>query len=92
MISPEDRPRIAKMARLRFDEKRQSWLLVYPERGLALSATAAGILELCDGERTVTQIAEALVQKYDQSSLEAVTKDVTTFLQTMLERALLETV
>lgn len=92
MIAAGDRVRLAPMARLRFDERTQGWLLVYPERGLSLSATAADILNLCDGVRTVADVAAALSQKYDQSNPEELTRDVISFLETMHGRSLLTVV
>jgi hypothetical protein len=37
-------PRLAPRARLRFDRHAGQWLLLYPERGLALNASAAAIV------------------------------------------------
>jgi coenzyme PQQ biosynthesis protein PqqD len=90
VIAAGDRIRLAPLARLRVDERTKGWLLVYPERGLALSATAGDILNLCDGVRTVTDVANALAQKYDQSNPEELTRDVVTFLETMQGRGLVE--
>ena len=39
-------------------------MLLYPERGLALNGTAASILKLCDGERTLDGIVVELHQQY----------------------------
>jgi pyrroloquinoline quinone biosynthesis protein D len=53
-------PKLAKRARLRFDEREQKHMLLYPERGLVLNASAAAILQLCDGTRTIDDIATTL--------------------------------
>lgn len=90
MIGTEDRVRIAAMARLRFDERRNAWLLLYPERGLSLSPTAADILNLCDGVRTVGDVTSALSLKYDRSRPEELEQDVLTFLQALAQKGLVE--
>ena len=39
-------------------------MLLYPERGLVLNATAADVVKLCTGEHTVAAIVERLAEKY----------------------------
>ena len=45
------RPCLVAGARLRYDEVREEHLLLIPEGAVRLNATAAEVLELCDGER-----------------------------------------
>jgi pyrroloquinoline quinone biosynthesis protein D len=59
------RPRLAGGARLRFDEVRGENLLLIPEGVVRLNTTAAEVLELCDGERSLDEIAGALSARYD---------------------------
>jgi pyrroloquinoline quinone biosynthesis protein D len=92
MIALEDRMKLAAKARLRFDEKTKGWLLVYPERGLALAESAANILQLCDGTRTVNGVIDELSKKYEGAPRDVLSKDVLAFLASMDERALLERV
>jgi pyrroloquinoline quinone biosynthesis protein D len=89
MISGDARPRIAAKARLRFDRHSQQHMLVYPDRGMVLNATAAGILELCTGERTVTEIVDALHTRSGGATRVEVERDVQVFLASMLERMLI---
>jgi len=56
MILADSRPQLAPKARLRFDRLSGGYLLLYPERGLALNPTAASTLQLCTGEFTVEGI------------------------------------
>jgi pyrroloquinoline quinone biosynthesis protein D len=56
-----NRPRLAARARLRWDRIDGRYLLLYPERGLALNESAAAILRLCDGSRTIDDIVTELV-------------------------------
>jgi pyrroloquinoline quinone biosynthesis protein D len=59
-----NRPRLVDGARLQFDDVRDEHLLLIPEGAVRLNATAAQVLELCDGERSVDDIATALSEKY----------------------------
>ena len=92
MISPESRPRLAKKARLRFDRKTKRTMVLFPERGLELSSTAADIVRLCTGERTVAAIAELLLEKYSGRDRKSVVSEVVGFLNEMADRCLIEDV
>jgi pyrroloquinoline quinone biosynthesis protein D len=58
------RPRLATGARLRYDEVREEHLLLIPEGAVRLNPTAAEVLELCDGERSLDDIVDALSARY----------------------------
>jgi coenzyme PQQ biosynthesis protein PqqD len=88
MISAETRPRLAPKARLRFDARSGQYLLLYPERGLALNPTASDILQLCTGAHTVEEIVDQLVAKYVTQPREVVAREVQGFLISMAERGL----
>ena len=90
MIPPEAKPALAPKARLRFDRTSGGYLLLYPERGLALNATAANILKLCDGELTVDGMVEKLRGEYLDRSAEELRRDVLEFLEEMASRGLLQ--
>ena len=57
---PSARPVLARRARLRFDRLSGQHVLLAPERGFRLNESAAAILRLCDGQRSLRQIAEQL--------------------------------
>jgi pyrroloquinoline quinone biosynthesis protein D len=63
------RPRLVTGARLRYDEVREEHLLLIPEGAVRLNASAAEVLELCDGERSLDDIVGALSQRYDGADL-----------------------
>ena len=56
-------------------------MLLYPERGLVLNATAADVAQLCTGEHTVAEIVERLAEKYAPHPREAVEREVLAFLE-----------
>ena len=58
------KPRLATGVRLRWDAVREHHVLLYPEGALVLNGTAADVLELCDGERTIEDIAQELSPRY----------------------------
>jgi pyrroloquinoline quinone biosynthesis protein D len=58
------RPRLATGARLMYDEVRQEHVLLVPEGAVRLNPTAAEVLELCDGERSLDEIVSALSARY----------------------------
>ena len=59
------RPRLATGARLRYDDVREEHVLLVPEGVVRLNTTAAEVLELCDGERSLDEIVGALSARYD---------------------------
>jgi coenzyme PQQ biosynthesis protein PqqD len=83
------RPVLAAKARLRQDRRRGGWLLLYPERGLALSPSAVEIVRRCDGVHTIARIAAELAATHDAAP-EAVERDVLDFVDALAARALLE--
>ena len=64
--SGADRPRLAPHVRLAFDPARDRHVLLTPESVTVLNGTAAAVLGLCDGERTVADIVAALRRRYDR--------------------------
>ena len=83
-LTAQSRPKLWKFARVQFDEARQRNVLQYPEGAVLLNDTAAEILALCDGERTVTEIAAALEQRYGANVLD----DVQSYLSQLADRDL----
>jgi pyrroloquinoline quinone biosynthesis protein D len=63
------RPRLVTGARLRYDDVREEHLLLIPEGVVKLNATAAEVLELCDGQRSLDEIADTLSARYEGADL-----------------------
>jgi pyrroloquinoline quinone biosynthesis protein D len=59
------RPRLATGARLRYDEVREEHVLLVPEGAVRLNRSAAEVLELCDGERSLEDIVGTLSARYE---------------------------
>jgi pyrroloquinoline quinone biosynthesis protein D len=73
-------PTLARGAMLRFDEARQRWVLLVPERVMAPDEIAVEILQLCDGRRSVRELIDLLAEKYT-APREEIGADVIAMLQ-----------
>jgi pyrroloquinoline quinone biosynthesis protein D len=78
-------PRLVTGARLRYDEVREEHLLLIPEGAVRLNPTAAEVLELCDGERSLEDIVGALSERYQGAD---VREDVVELVDAMAQRGL----
>jgi coenzyme PQQ biosynthesis protein PqqD len=72
-------------ARLQYDDVRDEHMLLIPEGAVRLNATAAQVLELCDGERSDDDIAAALSERYGGAD---VADDVRELLEGMTQKGL----
>ncbi len=79
------RPRLVTGARLRYDEVREEHVLLIPEGVVRLNPTAAEVLELCDGERSLDDIVRALSRRYESAD---VRDDVLELVDAMAQRGL----
>lgn len=79
------RPRLATGARLRYDEVREEHLLLIPEGAVHLNPSAAEVLELCDGERSLEDIVGALSARYAGADLR---DDVVELVDAMAQKGL----
>lgn len=79
-------PRLVTGARLRYDEVREEHLLLVPEGAVRLNPSAAQVLELCDGQRSVDDIVEVLSARYEGAE---VGDDVRELVDGMTQRGLL---
>jgi coenzyme PQQ biosynthesis protein PqqD len=84
------RPRLARRARLRHDPVGGGDVLLYPERGLALSPSASEVLALCDGTRSVDAIVSALHDRHPEERRETIARDVEELLSALASRRLVE--
>ncbi|HVH68483.1 MAG TPA: pyrroloquinoline quinone biosynthesis peptide chaperone PqqD [Gemmatimonadales bacterium] len=78
-------PRLHPKARLQRDEVRGREVLLYPEGLVALNATGAEILALCDGERTLAEIVATLERRYGATGLE---REIAAFLDGLAAKGL----
>jgi pyrroloquinoline quinone biosynthesis protein D len=79
------RPRLATGARLRYDDVREEHVLLIPEGAVRLNPTAAEVLGLCDGERSLDDIVGTLSARYEGADLR---DDVVELVDAMAQRGL----
>jgi len=81
-----ERPRLSARARMQYDAVREKQVLLFPEGLLVLNETAAAILALCDGQRSVAEIAAELGARYSRP----VDQDVLNLLNRLVQKRLVE--
>ena len=87
-VSETSRPKLPRHTRLKFDETRQVWVILAPERVLAPDEIAVEVLQLCDGVRSVAEMADLLAAKY-AAPREAIATDVVAMLQDLADKGFL---
>jgi pyrroloquinoline quinone biosynthesis protein D len=80
-----ERPKLATGVRLHRDKVREQDVLLFPEGALVLNETAIEVLQLCDGERSLDDIAAILSERYEGAD---VRDDVAELLAGIGERGL----
>jgi len=85
MIDRETKPQMPPYLKLRHDAGRGRWVLLAPERILTPDQTAVAVLQLCDGERTVEEIAEKLAEEYSAPA-DVIAGDVVDLLQGLADK------
>ncbi|HEV7600317.1 MAG TPA: pyrroloquinoline quinone biosynthesis peptide chaperone PqqD [Bradyrhizobium sp.] len=87
-VSEASRPVLPRHAKLKFDQTRQRWVILAPERVLAPDEIAVEILQLCDGLRSVAQMIDQLAAKYSAERA-AIGADVVAMLQDLADKGFL---
>jgi pyrroloquinoline quinone biosynthesis protein D len=85
VVTAASKPALPRHVKLRHDKARNAWTILAPERIFTPDAIAVAVLQLCDGNRTVGDIAAALAQTYKapQATIEA---DITAMLQALADK------
>src|ERR1700682_5227744 len=87
-VSEASRPLLPRHARLKFDETRQRWVILAPERVLAPDEIAVEVLQLCDVVRSVEAMIDQLAEKYT-AERDAISTDVVAMLQDLADKRFL---
>lgn len=90
MLTRTSRPKLAGRASLRWDTRGRRFMLLHPERGMVLNDTAAEIVKLCDGERSVSEIVNHLKSHYDGAPAARIEERTLRFLDALAERGLFD--
>ena len=88
-IDENQRPRLPRGVRLKFDATRNAWLLLAPERVVKANPIAVEILKRCDGERTFRHLVDELAALYaaERSRIET---DVSRLLTDLAAKRMVE--
>jgi len=87
-VNEASRPVLPRHAKLKFDETRQRWVILAPERVLAPDDIAVEILQLCDSQRSVAEMIDQLAAKY-VAPRDAIGADVIAMLQDLADKGFL---
>jgi pyrroloquinoline quinone biosynthesis protein D len=85
VVSAASIPRLPRYIKLRHDSARDRWVIQAPERVFSPDPIAVEVLKLCDGGRTVEDIADALAQRYNAPK-EEILADITAMLQDLADK------
>ncbi|MEM7397643.1 MAG: pyrroloquinoline quinone biosynthesis peptide chaperone PqqD [Pseudomonadota bacterium] len=85
VVNGTTKPSMPRYLKLRHDPGRDRWVLLAPERILTPDAIAVTVLKLCDGERTVEDIATKLAEEYS-APVDVITADVVELLQDLADK------
>ncbi len=83
-VCAKSRPALRPHMKLRHDTARNRWVVLAPERILALNAQAADALRLCNGDRAISEIAALLAENYDAAPT-AIEADILSLLQDLAD-------
>jgi pyrroloquinoline quinone biosynthesis protein D len=89
VISAASQPGLPRHIKLRHDKTRGSWTILAPERVFTPDAIAVAVLQLCDGSRTVADIAGELSCTY-KAPLDRILADITSMLQDLADKGVVK--
>jgi pyrroloquinoline quinone biosynthesis protein D len=81
--------RLAPHIVFRFDDTRQRWIMMAPERLMLPDEQAVEILQLVDGKTGVGAIIDTLATRYTQAPRDLIATDVTAMLQDLADKGCL---
>ena len=88
VVGPQSVPALPRGVRLRFDQAREAWVLLAPERVLMPDPIAVEILKRCDGKASIAAIVDDLATAFAAERAQIET-DVTALLQDLADKGML---
>jgi pyrroloquinoline quinone biosynthesis protein D len=86
--SDSSQPRFA--AGCRWGTAGDERVVLFPEGMIRVQGTGQNILELCDGQRTVQEIATALSEKFTAADPAKIREDVASFLEALQQKRIVD--
>ncbi len=81
-------PSLPPHFKLRFDKRRDQWIVQAPERIFVLDPIAHEVVQRCDGEATVETIVDQLAKKFD-APRDVILRDVSALLQDFADKGVM---
>ena len=88
LLAEDSVPAFPRGVKFRFNNAKQQWVILAPERLLVPDETAVEVLKLCDGKATVGTVVDELARKF-QAPRDVILKDVLGMLQDLADKAFL---
>lgn len=85
IVSAASKPSLPRYVKLRHDATRDRWLIQAPERNFYPDPIAVEVLKLCDGKRTVAEVADDLAIRYNAPK-EQILTDTVSMLQDLADK------
>jgi pyrroloquinoline quinone biosynthesis protein D len=82
-------PRFGVGVKFRFDEVRQAWILLAPERLFMPDEHAVEILKLIDGRRTIDDMAQDLAARF-AAPRDIIADDIAALLQDLSDKGVVK--
>jgi len=89
VITTDSKPVMPPYIKMRHDAGRNRWLILAPERLFDPDAIAVEVLKLCDGARSVGDIAGILSKEYN-APVEDIEVDIIAMLQDLADKGVVK--
>jgi pyrroloquinoline quinone biosynthesis protein D len=89
IITAASKPALPRHIKLRHDPARNTWTVLAPERVFSPDAIALAVLRLCDGNRSVDDIARELANTYNAPKARILT-DISAMLQELADKGVVK--
>jgi len=87
-LSEESVPRFPRHVKFRFDQARDAWVVLAPEKVFMPDEIAVEVLKRCTGEATLAAIIEDLAQAFE-ADRKTVGTDVIAMLQDLADKGII---
>ena len=88
VVDTDTKPVLPRHITRHHDKGRSVWIILAPERVYSPDEIAVDVLKLCDGKRSVTDIAQQLAKQYQAPETEIAT-DIISMLQELSDKGVI---
>lgn len=89
-IIEENVPRLPRHVKFRFDQAREAWVVLAPEKVFMPDEIAVEVLKRCDGDTTLKDIIDDLARTFE-AERDVVAADVVAMLQDLADKGIITT-